>query len=266
MASDRYYTLICDEPDYSDAINEAPPEELAAEVERAQQYNRDLASGVGIIDPFSVDVAQQNGFGVGQDSLYQDLLSGAPGEVMARLNIPSIDVDLPVFHGTSEETLGRGVGHLEGTALPVGGEGTHSVLTGLRGLHSAELFTHLDELGEGDVFSIEVFGENRTYEVTRTQVVEPDETESLYPEAGRDLVTLVTCTPLGLNTHRILVTAERTFEESEAPEFSPWEPFELPMPWWALILSLALLLQIIYRRRTKAKQAGGTVKIAGTRR
>ncbi|MGJ9372651.1 sortase [Nesterenkonia sp. CF4.4] len=126
---------------------------------------------------------------------------------------------------------------------------------------------HGVELGEGDLFSLEVFGENLAYGGDpRTQVLEPDETESLYREAGRDLVTLVTCTPLGLNTHRILVTAERTFEEYDAPKFSPWESFDLPMHGWALILSPALLLQIICLRRTTAKQAGGSVKIADTRR
>ncbi|MBO0595321.1 class C sortase [Nesterenkonia sp. E16_10] len=244
--------------DYSDAIEETPSEQLAEQLDRARTYNRDLASGSGIIDPFSAEVVQENRFGVGEGGLYRELLAGGPAGVMARLSIPGIEIDLPVFHGTSEATLRRGIGHLEGTALPVGGAGTHSVLTGHRGLHSAELFTHLDELGEGDAFSIEVFGENLSYEVIRTQVVEPHETESLYPEAGRDLLTLVTCTPLGLNTHRILVTAERSSEAAPEAETAPWAPRDLPMPWWALILFGALLLQVIYLWRIKAKQVVGS--------
>lgn len=236
---------------YSDAMNEAAPEDLAAEIERAREYNQDHSSGEGLIDPFSTEAAQQEGLGVEQEDLYRDLLSGAPGDVMARLTIPSIDADLPIFHGTSEETLGRGAGHLEGTALPVGGEGTHSVLTGHRGLPSAEMFTRLDELGEGDTFAVETFGETLTYEVIRTQVVEPQETESLYPEAGRDQVTLVTCTPLGLNTHRILVTAERTTTPAEESETYQGESAPLTFPWWALILAGAIVLQLLYLWRTK---------------
>jgi len=237
--------------DYSDAMNQAPPEELAAEVKRAQQYNTQLSSGGGLIDPFSTQAAQEEGLGIEAEDRYRDLLSGAPGDVMARLTIPSIDADLPIFHGTSEETLGRGVGHLEGTALPVGGEGTHSVLTGHRGLPNAEMFTRLDELGKGDTFSVETFGETLTYEVIHTQVVEPHETESLYPEPGQDLVTLVTCTPLGLNTHRILVTAERISETPETAETWQAEIFGLPFPWWAVILSGALLLQLLYLWRVR---------------
>ncbi len=238
--------------DYSDAMNQAAPEHLAAEVERAQQYNTDLASGSGLIDPFSTDAAGETGAAVEQEEQYRKLLSDGPGDVMARLTIPSIDADLPIFHGTSEEILARGVGHLEGTALPVGGQGSHSVLTGHRGLPSAEMFTRLDEVGEGDTFSVETFGETLTYEVIRTQVVEPQETESLYPEAGRDLVTLVTCTPLGLNTHRILVTAERTTTPAEETETFTTDPFELPFPWWAVILSGSILLQILYLWRTRS--------------
>jgi len=241
--------------DYSDAMNQAPPEELAAEVERARNYNTQLSSGGGLIDPFSTDAAGEQGLGIEEEDVYQDILSGAPGEMMARLTIPSIDADLPIFHGTSEETLGRGVGHLEGTALPVGGESTHSVLTGHRGLPNAEMFTRLDELGEGDTFSVETFGETLTYEVIHTKVVEPHETESLYPEAGQDLVTLVTCTPLGLNTHRILVTAERVFEAPETPESVQGEMFGLPFPWWAVIFGSAILLQILYLWRVKAAAA-----------
>lgn len=128
-----------------------------------------------------------------------------------------------------------------------------------RGLPHAEMFTDLDELREGDTFTVEVFGEHLGYEVTHTQVVEPHETESLYPEPGRDLLTLVTCTPLGLNTHRILVTAERSSEVSAQPD--PQGPQGLPLPWWALVLGLALILQMIYLARARGRQNSGAMAI-----
>ena len=135
----------------------------------------------------------------------QILAADARG-LMARIKIPVIGVDLPIYHGTAEETLKEGVGHLEGTALPVGGIGTRSVLTAHRGLATSELFTNLDKVQIGDTFTIEVFGEVLTYRVITIEVVAPEDSKALYPDSDRDLVTLVTCTPLGINSHRILVT------------------------------------------------------------
>lgn len=187
---------------------------------------------------------------------------------MARIKIPSIDVDLPIYHGTSDATLLRGVGHLEGAARPVGGASTHAVLTGHRGLADAELFTRLDELEIGDRFVIEVFGEVLTYRVPSTQIVDPDQTESLYPVAGRDLVTLVTCTPLGINTQRILVTAERVTPTPIRYVDAAGEAPTVPgAAWWAVIFAAVVAAAILYvllqarpRRRPASTEESGRHK------
>lgn len=166
---------------------------------------------------------------------------------MARIKIPAINVDLPVYHGTSDQVLLEGVGHLEGTALPVGGPSTHAVLTGHRGLAEAELFTNLDRVEVGDTFTVEVFGEVLTYQVRQTQVVEPTDTETLYPVLGEDLITLVTCTPLGINTQRILVTGERItptpIEDVKAMGTRPEVPGP---PWWAAVIAVAFVSVCYY--------------------
>ncbi|PKI90332.1 class C sortase [Actinomycetales bacterium SN12] len=178
---------------------------------------------------------------------YERMLRTPRSDLMARLRIPDIDVDLPVYHGTSDDTLDRGVGHLEGTSLPVGGEGTHSVLTAHRGLAHATMFTNLDRVETGDVFSIEVLGEVLSYRVVRTVVVEPDESEALRPVVGQDLVTLVTCTPLGINTQRILVTGERILPTPESEIDAMGAKPDLPrFSWWAVIAVCGTLLVIGY--------------------
>ena len=129
--------------------------------------------------------------------------------IMGRLTIPKIGVDLPIYHGSSEESLQKGVGHIESTSLPIGGEYRHAVLTGHRGLPNAELFTRLDELTVGDTFYIHVLDRTLAYQVDQITTVEPDEMETLRAVPGEDYVTLVTCTPYGVNTHRLLVRGTR---------------------------------------------------------
>ena len=168
---------------------------------------------------------------------------------MGRVVIPDINVDMPIYHGTSEETLLKGVGHLYGTALPVGGEGTHSVMTAHSGLAEHRMFTDLPDLDIGDTFTVETFGEQVYYRVTEMAEVLPHETESLVPDSDRDLMTLITCTPIGVNTHRMLVTGERT----ELPEQEAQYPMDAEVqgfPWWAAILGAALLLGVTYLWRT----------------
>ena len=138
--------------------------------------------------------------------------------MMGHLEIPKIDVKLPIYHGTSDDVLSVGIGHLEGTSLPVGGENVHAVLTGHRGLPSAELFTRLDELEEGDQFELQICNEKMLYRVRNIQIVKPDEVDVLEIEEDKDLVSLVTCTPYGLNTHRLIVTGERIVETEEIIE------------------------------------------------
>ena len=179
----------------------------------------------------------------------QQLKAGEAG-IMGRIRIPSIDVDLPIYHGTSEETLLKGAGHLEGTSLPVGGDSTRTVITAHRGLPEATLFNNLDQVKEGDTFTLEVFGEVLTYRVFSTQVVEPQDSQAVLVEPGRDLATLITCTPLGVNSHRILVTGERIIPTPAADVDSAGQASELPrFPWWLPISIAVLLLIAVYLGR-----------------
>ena len=153
-----------------------------------------------------------------KDKEYQSLLDSGDG-VMGAIRIPKISVNLPVYHGTSELTLASGAGHLYGSSLPVGGKNTHAVITGHRGLVDAMMFTRLDEMRVGDYFYIEVMGRTLGYQVDRISVIEPNDTSKLKIVPGEDRVTLMTCTPYGVNTHRLLVSAVR----SPIPDVVPAE-------------------------------------------
>lgn len=133
-------------------------------------------------------------------------------EMIAVLEIPKIELKLPIYHGTEEETLAKGVGHISESDLPVGGESTHSLLAGHRGLPNAQLFTRLNELEVGDVFVIHLYGLEHTYEVCEISVIKPEDTDVLAVQEGRELISLITCTPYGINTHRLIVTGERKEE------------------------------------------------------
>lgn len=222
----------------------------------ARAYNEKLRSGA-ILAP-NTNIPRSAGETAGNE--YHELLKG-PAEVMARIRIPGIDVDLPVYHGTSDLTLLRGAGHLQGTSLPVGGESTHSVITAHRGLAEATMFTDLDRMRAGDTFTIEVMGEVLVYEVRQTQVVAPEEQEALYPQEGRDLLTLVTCTPLGVNTHRILVTGERVIPTPQEEVDKALRDPDLPrFPWWLFLSGGGVVTVIGYlwlagRRDARLHQA-----------
>ena len=148
---------------------------------------------------------------------YEQLLSVSGSNVIGYIEIEKIDCYLPIYHGTSESVLQVGVGHLEGSSLPTGGAGTHCVVSGHRGLPSAKLFTDLDKMEEGDTFRLYVLDETMTYEVDQILVVEPSEVDALAIADGEDYCTLVTCTPYGINTHRLLVRGHRVENEAEAP-------------------------------------------------
>ena len=151
---------------------------------------------------------------------YESLLDLSGTGIMGYIEIPKIDCSLPIYHGTDEGALQIAIGHLEGSSLPVGGESTHCVLSGHRGLPSAKLFTNLDQMEEGDIFILNVLGRKMAYEVDQIKVVLPSEMSDLEVEEGKDLCTLVTCTPYGINTHRLLVRGHRTeyVEETAAQE------------------------------------------------
>lgn len=153
-----------------------------------------------------------------QKEQYQRLLNLAGNGIMGYIEIPSIAVSLPIYHGTSEAVLQEGVGHLEWTSLPVGGENTHCVLSGHRGLPSARLFTDLDKLTEGDTFLLYILDETLMYEVDQILIVEPEQVDALLAEKGKDYCTLVTCTPYGINSHRMLVRGHRVETERAAAE------------------------------------------------
>lgn len=224
----------------------------------ARAYNEQLTGAAVVAAGQRIPQAVESS----ADEEYTRLLAADSTGLMARIKIPSIDVDLPIYHGTSDDVLEQGVGHLEGTALPVGGPTTHTVLTAHRGLAKAALFDNLDQVQEGDTFTVETWGEVLTYRVTETRVVKPDETQSLYPVLGEDLATLVTCTPLGINTHRILVTGERVTPTPIGDLNAAGEDPTVPgFPWWAVWSALALTGITGYvvascRVRTRASDAG----------
>lgn len=151
-----------------------------------------------------------------QKRQYEQLLNVSGDGMMGYIEIPSINCSLPIYHGTQESVLQIAVGHIEWSSLPVGGESTHCVLSGHRGLPSAKLFTNLDRLQEGDVFMLRVLDEILTYEVDQILIVEPQETGALRIEEGKDYCTLVTCTPYGINTHRLLVRGHRIENQDES--------------------------------------------------
>lgn len=192
---------------YDETIARMSEQNLQQELARANEYNTTLTGG-SIVDPF----IPGGGYELPPD--YTSILDGGSG-VMGVIIIPKIDVNLPIYHGTSEQVLEKGVGHMEMTAFPIGGEGNHSVLTGHTALPTATLFTNLNKLALGDEFYIEVHGRTIAYQVDKITVVEPTDTKLLSPEIGKDYVTLVTCTPYAVNSHRLLVRGVRIpYEET----------------------------------------------------
>lgn len=193
------------------SLSEEQKEEMWKKV---QMYNADLAQNqVELTDPFV-----ESKSAIKSGLIYNNLLNIDKSGMMCYLEIPCINVNLPVFHGTAASTLERGIGHLEGSSLPVGGKSTHAVLTGHTGLNNAKLFTDLTEVKEGDLFFLHTLGKDLAYRVIGTEVVLPEETQDLLIRKGKDLVTLITCTPYGVNSHRLFVTGIRTKYTPEEKE------------------------------------------------
>ena len=190
---------------YLSDVGEIDDGKSEALLEAARQYNRSL-----------LDRPDQYSLTDQQSAAYPELPYVSKDGVIGIVEIPSIGVTLPVYHGTSSSVLQKAVGHLEWTSLPVGGQSTHSVLSGHRGLPSSKLFTDLDKLAVGDVFCIRVLNETVTYEVDQILIVEPADTTALQIVEGEDYCTLMTCTPYGINTHRILVRGHRIENAEEA--------------------------------------------------
>ena len=183
---------------YNEVVAKLDTEDYTALWDSARAYNGDLW---GRNNPYLLEESQRE--------RYNGLLNPAGDGIMGYVQIPDIDVALPIYHGTDELVLQTAIGHLDWTSLPVGGAGTHCVISGHRGLPSARLFTDLDKVAVGDVFMLHVLDDTLTYEVDQIRIVEPDETDELLLQAGKDLCTLVTCTPYGVNSHRLLVRGLR---------------------------------------------------------
>ena len=202
MVAQRHASQVV--KDYETNVEEMDEEKIDAMKEAAKKYNEQLSNVV------SVDDENENNE---QGESYADLLN--IGESLGYITIPKIDVNLPIYNGTSQDVLSKGVGHMEQSSYPLGGVSTHCVLTGHRGLPSAVLFTVLDKLEIGDEFYLHVLDEILAYKVDQIKVVEPNESGDLEIIDGKDYCTLVTCTPYAINSHRLLVRGERTEYKGE---------------------------------------------------
>jgi sortase A len=193
--------------DYTDSIGGLDDEAIEQELRRAKEYNEDLTEAVSMADPFEDESAVT---GNGDFDDYANILNYTAEGVMGYIEIPKINVLLPIYHGVSSDVLSKGIGHLPETSLPVGGESTHAVLAGHSGMSNARLFTDLSKLSEGDTFYIHVYNKTLAYTIDQIKTVLPTDTSDLTISPYKDYVTLVTCTPIGVNSHRLLVRGTRT--------------------------------------------------------
>lgn len=190
---------------YNDVVSQLDEDEYDKMLEAAHAYNARLLENSAAIYAISDE----------QRAVYESLLNVMGDSVMGYINIPKANINLPIYHGTSEEVLQHGVGHYESSSLPVGGKGVHTILSGHTGLPSSKLFTDIRELEIGDTFMLHVLNETLTYQVESIDVVLPEELKELTIEPDKDICTLLTCTPYGVNTHRLVVRAHRVDDEQE---------------------------------------------------
>ena len=232
---------------YTAQVEEMDPADYEAMWNAAAEYNQRLLADTG--DRYRMTEAEEEE--------YESLLDVTGTGVMGYVEIPKLKTSLPIYHGTDAAVLQIAIGHLAGSSLPVGGEGTHCVLTGHRGLPSAKLFTNLDEMVEGDTFSLHVLDQTLTYEVDQIRVVEPQELDNLEIEEGKDYCTLVTCTPYGVNSHRLLVRGHRIADQQNAsvPADAVQIDRFLVSPVVAAVL-IGLVLIIILIRRVLRRRKG----------
>lgn len=188
---------------YDKKAAEMSQKEINEAFEKAREYNKELLGNVVLTDPFDPKAVEK------QNEDYDNLLNIAGDGVMGSVEIPSINVYLPIYHGTDSESLEKGAGHLENSSLPVGGKGTHSIISAHTGLPSAKMFDDLTEVKIGDVFYIHVLNRTLAYEVDQIKVVLPENISDLLIDKNKDYVTLITCTPYGINSHRLLVRGTR---------------------------------------------------------
>ena len=240
---------------YQQMINNSSNSSLEEALSKAKEYNEVLFESLTSLSSDKLSILSEENY-----NTTLDIGNG----IMGSIEIPSINVNLPIYHGTSDEVLSAGVGHLNGSSLPIGGVNTKSILTAHRGLPSSKLFTRLDELVEGDLFFIRVLNETLAYKVNDIQVIEPEDVAGLEIEEGKDLVSLITCTPYGLNTHRLVVTGERTeyepaiYESIESKNMSIREYVFLAIPFVFLTIIVG---RRINSARKKALSIGININI-----
>lgn len=222
-------------------------------LDEARGYNENLLrSSIQLTDPFKTKKIN------GETVFYNNILNVDRSEIMGYVKIPCISVDLPIYHGTSAEVLERGIGHLAASSFPIGGESTHAVLTGHTGLSSAKLFTNLTEMKKGDLFFIHVLDKKLAYRVDRITVVKPDDTRNLQIIDGEDHVTLLTCTPYGVNDHRLLVRGKRTRyhekeeQTKERPHHSQW----MEVYKQAILIGLLIVFSLVGSRKMYGRIKG----------
>ena len=231
---------------YEENVSAIPEAERLAMLDEARAYNESLR-GDPVRDPF----VENSGYAV--PSNYNDVLDVDGEGLMGTVSIPAIGIQLPVYHGTSDDVLAHGAGHIPQTSLPVGGAGTHAVITGHTGLPTARLFSDLEQLEIGDVFVIEVLGEKHAYAVDDIRIVEPDEVSSIRVDTEHDYVTLLTCTPYGVNSHRLLVRGSACDVPAEGEDAgqAPRIPFALGIGVLAVGTAFAVGAVIVVRRKRK---------------
>ena len=206
----------------------AHPDQSQALLKAAHEYNHNIR-GIPILDPYLYQMTK-----TGSEE-YQEYLATLPGDVMARLVVPSAKIDLPVRHGTEDDAIARGAGHLFGTGLPVGGKGVNAVLTAHSGMRTASLFDGLHDVKVGDIAYVQVAGKKLAYKVRAIHVIKPTQLELFHPVPGKDILTLFTCTPYGTNTHRLVVTAERIPLKTAPPMNEEGPTWWDALRWWMIL-------------------------------
>lgn len=254
--NERTQSLV--QTEYEEKLQQLDTSEIDAALAAAREYNKTISTvQIEDVDKIKADLPP-----------YEDLLNLANNGIMGYIEIPTINIDLPIYHGTTGAAMEKGAGHMEGTSLPVGGVGTHAVISAHSGMASAKLFTDLDKLKLGDMFFITVCNQKLAYEVDNIAVVEPTDIDLIRNDTQQDYVTLLTCTPYGVNTHRLLVRGHRVemaeeaiaeVEEKAKPEGSTWiEKYEqgilIGIAIFLGLLLIALLVYFIKRRKDKKEK------------
>ncbi len=238
--------------EYEETVSEIQSDEIERIAGEAREYNRQHTVN-------EVQDIFENSEEYTLSHPYDSILNPNGDEVMGSIEIPKINVELAIYHGTGAEALSKGVGHIQGTSIPVGGENTHAVLAAHRGLANAKLFTDLDRMETGDIFFLHILGDTLAYQVDQINVVSPDDLTLIQIEPGRDLCTLLTCTPYGVNTHRLLVRGSRVPYRPEAvsEESGKYEVTlqqDDPVRFAAAGLTAALIIVVVMRMMTIRKK------------